>query len=90
MEVIGTIEINKCICSRSLRRVIDILEYMFEADFYLPRSMMACLRIEELKDALDYQIFPPEAGCASVYFFLKTLREHEHYNEVLLITLKRF
>ncbi|XP_060599290.1 E3 ubiquitin-protein ligase rnf213-alpha-like [Ruditapes philippinarum] len=61
----------------SLRHVIEKLKYMFEVDIYLPRTMMASLRIEELKDALDYDIFPYEIGCASIYFFLRTLRVYD-------------
>jgi hypothetical protein len=47
------------------------MQFLPKLDFYLPRTIMASLLFQELKDAIDTRFFPPDVCCAALYFHLK-------------------
>ncbi|XP_062591685.1 E3 ubiquitin-protein ligase rnf213-alpha-like, partial [Saccostrea cucullata] len=51
--------------------VLKLLEPMFEMDFYLPRSIMAVLKLQKL-DVVTTKAFPPEVTLAGLYFYFRT------------------
>ena len=56
------------------RNTIDVLEALqplFVVDFYLPRTFMACLRVEESAEVLKTGKIPFDVCCASLNFLLK-------------------
>lgn len=52
--------------------VLQMLEPMFEMDFYLPRCFMAVLKFEKL-DVVSTEAIPPEVTLAGLYFYFKSL-----------------
>ena len=56
------------------RNTIDVLEALqplFVVDFFLPRTFMACLRVEESAEVLKTGKIPVDVCCASLNFILK-------------------
>eukprot|EP00105_Crassostrea_gigas_P007930 XP_011422347.1 PREDICTED: E3 ubiquitin-protein ligase rnf213-alpha isoform X2 [Crassostrea gigas] len=51
--------------------VLQMLEPMFEIDFYLPRCFMAVLRFEKL-NVVSTGLFPPEVTLAGLFYYFKT------------------
>lgn len=51
--------------------MLQMLEPMFEMDFYLPRCFMAVLKFEKL-DVVSTKAFPPEVTLAGLFYYLKT------------------
>ncbi|XP_053396011.1 E3 ubiquitin-protein ligase rnf213-alpha-like [Mercenaria mercenaria] len=55
-----------------LLEVIQTLQPLFVVDFLLPRTIMACLNVSEVFDAISTGMIPVEICCATLVYFLKT------------------
>ncbi|XP_046581771.1 E3 ubiquitin-protein ligase rnf213-beta-like, partial [Haliotis rubra] len=68
----------------------------FEADFLLPRTLMACVSLLNLRKVVDLQVIPPEICTATLYFYCESSgsslpRETKQYlRECFLSVAKQF
>ena len=59
---------------RSVFEVIRTLESLFDMDVYLPRSIVACLKVNELVKVLKEPMVPVEVACATALHWIKTTK----------------
>lgn len=57
---------------RSSTLVLKKLIPYFQMDFYLPRSFMAALKLEEIPNLIASGIFPSDCILAVLFYFIKT------------------
>ncbi|XP_060599995.1 E3 ubiquitin-protein ligase RNF213-like [Ruditapes philippinarum] len=55
----------------NLRDVLKILQPLFEVDFYLPRTIAACLKPFELREIIAEDVFPVDVCCATICYYIK-------------------
>ncbi|XP_053396357.1 E3 ubiquitin-protein ligase rnf213-alpha-like [Mercenaria mercenaria] len=63
----------------SLASILATMQPLFEMDFYLPRSIIACLKPVELREVIGEEILPVEVCCATLCCFIK--RTKPSYNQ---------
>ena len=61
---------------RSVCEVIRTLESLFNMDVYLPRSIVACLKVNELVKVLNEPMVPVEVACAAALHWIKTTKSY--------------
>ncbi|XP_052808614.1 E3 ubiquitin-protein ligase rnf213-alpha-like isoform X2 [Mya arenaria] len=54
-----------------LKDIFHTLRPLFEVDYYLPRSIVASLTVEEVAFVIDHQVFPVEVCCAALLHWMK-------------------
>ena len=59
--------------------VLEAIQSLFIVDYYLPRTFMACLRLEETAEVIKSGKMPVDVCCASLNFFLKDLSPRYQY-----------
>lgn len=60
-----------CLYFSPLKDILKVLHPLFELDFYLPRTILACLKPFELREVIGDEIIPVEICCASIFFHIK-------------------
>ena len=61
---------------RSVFEVVRTLESLFDMDVYLPRSIVACLKVTELAKVLKEPMVPVEVACATALHWIKTTKTY--------------
>lgn len=62
---------------RSSTLVLKKLIPYFQMDFYLPRSFMAALKLEEIPNLIASGIFPSDCILAVLFFFIKSSTSYQ-------------
>jgi hypothetical protein len=60
-----------CIFRPLLEEILKILEPYFEVDYLLPRTLMACLTLEQLPIVVRSGLIPPDITLASLCFHVR-------------------
>jgi hypothetical protein len=60
-----------CIFRQLLEDILVILAPYFEVDYLLPRTLMACLTLEQLPIVVNSGLIPPDITLASVCFHVR-------------------
>ena len=58
--------------------VVEHLVPLFEVDDLLPRSLLALISKQHIKEAYDLDCFPPDALFANLCYFIKTKKVSSH------------
>lgn len=67
---------------RNPKDLLDRLSPLFEMDYLLPRSFMAALKYEQLKEVVPSELIPVEVTLATLYYFVKSHKVITHKDEV--------
>lgn len=62
--------------------MLECLSPLFRMDYLLPRSFVAALEFEQLKDVVPTELIPVEVTLAGLYYFSKKHKVTTHKNEV--------
>lgn len=62
--------------------MLECLSPLFPMDYLLPRSFVAALEFEQLKDVVPTELIPVEVTLAALYFFSTKYKVTTHKNEV--------
>nr|XP_022293483.1 E3 ubiquitin-protein ligase rnf213-alpha-like isoform X1 [Crassostrea virginica] len=65
--------------------LLDRLSPLFEMDYLLPRSFMAALKYEQLKEVVPSELIPVEVTLATLYYFVKSHKVIDHKDEVVKV-----
>ena len=65
------IKVHICIFRLLLKEILVILEPYFEVDYLLPRTLMACLKLEQLPIVVRSGLIPPDITLASLCFHVR-------------------
>ncbi|KAL3881536.1 hypothetical protein ACJMK2_027968, partial [Sinanodonta woodiana] len=57
-----------------LQEMIRILTPLFELDYFLPRTLMAALRLHEVEEVMRFKVMPPEVCIAACTNYIKYTR----------------
>lgn len=79
MSRIWSIHGDCFVCYRPLGVMIQQLGPLFKMDYYLPRSITACLMLHELQEVFRETIFPVEVCCATLHYWIKTTQNKKTY-----------
>ncbi|KAJ8314904.1 hypothetical protein KUTeg_007054 [Tegillarca granosa] len=61
---------GKTTWSMQLKDLVPSLSHLFMADYLLPRTLMACLKFEQLEEIISMSVIPADACVATLYFYL--------------------
>lgn len=64
-------KVHICIFRSLLEDILVILSPYFEVDYLLPRTLMACLTLEQLPIVVKSGLIPPDITLASVCFHVR-------------------
>ncbi|XP_052807608.1 E3 ubiquitin-protein ligase rnf213-alpha-like isoform X3 [Mya arenaria] len=67
----------------SLQYMLLTLGPLFEMDFYLPRSIVASLTVEEIFSVIDNKVIPAEVCCATLLHWMKATNPEHFSNKYL-------
>lgn len=70
---------EKVISSRSLDHLVQDLEHLFEVDYLLPRTIMACVSAQHIQEAEILGKIPPEICSATFCHYLGS--QHMHFQD---------
>jgi hypothetical protein len=65
------IKVHICIFRLLLKEILVILGPYFEVDYLLPRTLMACLKLEQLPIVVRSGLIPPDITLASLCFHVR-------------------
>lgn len=70
---------------RDAKAMLEYLTPLFPMDYLLPRSFVAALEFEQLKDVVPTELIPVEVTLAALYYFSKHYKVKTHKNEVSIL-----